>query len=277
MNGESVGAALGRWLAVHSLGRKPRSVEFNQQIHAVIVANWPGALNAPAHGVTPQMVTSFAARVSRYCPSRWNAFVGALKFVAPAASRDLRRRPLRAKERATVSSEDFARLCAELDRARRGHGGLVIRFLAQTGLRINEARQVLWTHVLRDCICIPASVTKTGRVRIVPFIAGTVEVLDRLRIVTGNQSAANASSPLRVLPQASCKTALLRACAAVGLPPLAHHDFRHLFATRCIESGVDVPTVARWLGHADGGALLAKRYFHLLDEHSRRMAGRVRI
>jgi hypothetical protein len=28
-----------------------------------------------------------------------------------------------------------------------------------------------------------------------------------------------------------------------------------LFATRCIESGVDIPTVSRWLGHKDGGAL----------------------
>jgi len=29
---------------------------------------------------------------------------------------------------------------------------------------------------------------------------------------------------------------------------------RHLFATRCIENGVDIPTVSRWLGHQDGGA-----------------------
>jgi len=33
---------------------------------------------------------------------------------------------------------------------------------------------------------------------------------------------------------------------------------RHLFATRCIESGVDIPTVSRWLGHKDGGALAMK-------------------
>jgi integrase len=269
MSGESVGAALARWLSVHSLGRKPRSVEFNQEIHSVFVDNWPGALNGSASGVSPQLVTDFAARVSRFCPSRWNAFVGALKFVAPHAARDLRRRPLTAKERATVSTEDFARLLAELDRARRGHGGLVIRFLAQTGLRINEARQVEWRHVLADCICIPPSVTKNGRPRLVPFIAGTVTLLERLRIVTGQG--------ILVLPQSACKTALLRACATVGLPPLAHHDFRHLFATRCIESGVDVPTVARWLGHSDGGALLAKRYFHLLDEHSRRMAAKVML
>ena len=87
MHGESFGAALARWLSLHSLGRKPRSVEFNEEIHRVMVENWPGALNAPAAATSPQLVVDFAAVVSRYCPSRWNAIVGALKFVAPVAER----------------------------------------------------------------------------------------------------------------------------------------------------------------------------------------------
>jgi hypothetical protein len=28
--------------------------------------------------------------------------------------------------------------------------------------------------------------------------------------------------------------------------------------TRCIESGIDIPTVSRWLGHQDGGVLAMK-------------------
>jgi hypothetical protein len=48
-----------------------------------------------------------------------------------------------------------------------------------------------------------------------------------------------------------------------------------LFATRCIESGVDIPTVSRWLGHKDGGALAMKVYGHLRDSHSVNMAQRV--
>jgi integrase len=54
-----------------------------------------------------------------------------------------------------------------------------------------------------------------------------------------------------------------------------HHDLRHLFATRCIESGVDIPTVSRWLGHQDGGALCMKTYGHLRDEHSASEAKKV--
>ena len=59
-----------------------------------------------------------------------------------------------------------------------------------------------------------------------------------------------------------------RACEKVGAERITHHDLRHLFATRCIESGVDIPTVSRWLGHKDGGALAMKTYGHLRREHS---------
>ncbi|HZL14026.1 MAG TPA: tyrosine-type recombinase/integrase [Verrucomicrobiae bacterium] len=45
------------------------------------------------------------------------------------------------------------------------------------------------------------------------------------------------------------------ACRKLSVPHISHHDLRHLFATTCIESGVDIPTVSRWLGHQDGGAL----------------------
>jgi hypothetical protein len=58
-------------------------------------------------------------------------------------------------------------------------------------------------------------------------------------------------------------------------PKFTHHDFRHFFATTCIESGVDIPTVSRWLGHKDGGALAMKRYGHLRQEHSLAMIKKV--
>jgi hypothetical protein len=38
---------------------------------------------------------------------------------------------------------------------------------------------------------------------------------------------------------------------------------------------VDIPTVSRWLGHKDGGALAMKTYGHLRDEHSTKMAQKV--
>lgn len=69
--------------------------------------------------------------------------------------------------------------------------------------------------------------------------------------------------------------ALNGACERAGISRLTHHDFRHFFATICIESGVDIPTVSRWLGHNDGGALAMKIYGHLRDEHSQSAAEKV--
>jgi len=74
-----------------------------------------------------------------------------------------------------------------------------------------------------------------------------------------------------------CQGAIDTACKKLSIVRITHHDLRHLFATRCIESGVDIPTVSRWLGHKDGGALAMKVYGHLRDSHSTAMAQKVRF
>src|SRR5438309_2279784 len=61
----------------------------------------------------------------------------------------------------------------------------------------------------------------------------------------------------------------------MSIPRTEKYDFRHYFATTCIEEGVDIPTVSRWLGHSDGGALAMQRYGHLRHEHSAAMMKRV--
>jgi integrase len=77
------------------------------------------------------------------------------------------------------------------------------------------------------------------------------------------------------MPVRECQKAMNRAAQLVGMARITHHDLRHLFATRCIESAVDIPTVSRWLGHKDGGALAMKVYGHLRDQHSVAMAQKV--
>jgi integrase len=66
------------------------------------------------------------------------------------------------------------------------------------------------------------------------------------------------------------------AVAAAGLPDdrvNGCHMMRHLYASSLIAAGVDVRTVAEYLGHSDGGALVLKTYSHLMpdsDEKARR-------
>jgi len=80
-----------------------------------------------------------------------------------------------------------------------------------------------------------------------------------------------------VMKVAECQNSMDRAAEKTGMQRITHHDLRHLFATRCIKAGVDIPTVTRWLGHKDGGALAMKVYGHLRDEHSTAMAEKVRF
>ena len=50
---------------------------------------------------------------------------------------------------------------------------------------------------------------------------------------------------------------------------------RHFFCSNAIEAGCDFKVIAGWLGHKDGGVLVAQTYGHLRNEHSTAMAKRL--
>ena len=62
---------------------------------------------------------------------------------------------------------------------------------------------------------------------------------------------------------------------AAGLPKFGFHDCRHFFISMCVMSGIDFMTIARWVGHQDGGILIGKVYGHLSNEHAQRQAKRI--
>ena len=106
-------------------------------------------------------------------------------------------------------------------------------------------------------------------------------MIDAMRTLLENVKAFNVKLERTIKPTdkvmevAECERSMTRACKEVGMARITHHDLRHLFATRCIETGVDIPTVSRWLGHNDGGALAMKTYGHLRQDHSLAMAKKV--
>ena len=267
MDSGTLSSALSVWQRLAAAGKRPATQKYHAELVHIFITHFPNPDSLVSH-IEASHVAEFVERVGHYSAPRYNALLGLLKSVVPHAP-PLRRRPVTPKEVELPNQTQFTALLAELDKAHRGFGGLACRFLALTGLRIKEARLIRWSDVPPDCIIVPSSVTKNGRPRAVPMVAGLCEVVNRLRGV-GKERAT-------VLPYASLRTALRKACERAGVRRLTHHDMRRLFATRCIQSGVDVPTLARWLGHRDGGALLAKTYFHLADSHSREMALRVKI
>jgi integrase len=147
----------------------------------------------------------------------------------------------------------------------------LVRFLAYSGARISEANGVRWRDFDPEKGRLVIAGTKSASSdRVIPIFPPLAELLKEIR---GRRGAEPGDAP--VLRVRECKGALRSACMAAGVKPITHHDLRHLFATRCIESGVDIPTVSRWLGHADGGALAMRTYGHLRQEHSTAQAAKV--
>jgi integrase len=147
----------------------------------------------------------------------------------------------------------------------------LVRLLAYSGARLREATGLRWRHEDRTKgqLTIPGSKSATSY-RIVPLFPALAALLNEIRARRGSESK---ETPIARI--ASCMDALKSACREIGIKPMNHHDLRHLFATRCIESGVDIPTVSRWLGHSDGGALAMQTYGHLRQEHSQAQAAKV--
>jgi integrase len=153
----------------------------------------------------------------------------------------------------------------------------LVKFLAFGGFRINEAKNITWADCNFDKGEItvrgdPETGTKNWSIRRVPMIDEMRSLLEKIR---AENPEASGTAP--VVHVQDCRVQMTRAAMKVGMARITHHDLRHLFATRCIESGVDIPTVSRWLGHKDGGALAMKVYGHLRDQHSAEMAGKVRF
>ena len=156
------------------------------------------------------------------------------------------------------------------------------RFMMMSGARIGEVPLVTWKDIdwERKQIHIPGFKTETSD-RYVPLFAALETFLKRLierrketaKIRSDRESFLRPTDSLLRIRE--CQKTLDAACKTTGVSRITHHDFRHLFATAVIESGVDIPTLSRWLGHNDGGVLAMKTYGHLRAEHSQLSAQKV--
>lgn len=135
-----------------------------------------------------------------------------------------------------------------------------VAFLAFTGMRKGELAALRWENVGEEWITIGADgKTKGKSFRMVPISKHLRDTIEEMPKENRKGKVFSMLSPRR---------ALSTACEEMKLPPLRVHDTRHFFATFCIQQGVDVPTVSKWLGHKDGGVLAMKSYGHITDEHS---------
>lgn len=141
------------------------------------------------------------------------------------------------------------------------HAASMVAFLAFSGMRVAEARGLLWEDIQEEWVVVTGGElgTKNRKVRRLPITEPLSKVIEAMRTEESSGKVFNLISP---------RFALTGACKRLGFDLIRVHDLRHFFCTWAISSGIDVPTVAGWVGHSDGGMLLLKTYGHLLDSHS---------
>lgn len=148
-------------------------------------------------------------------------------------------------------------------------------FLAYSGCRLTEAVKMLWDDVNFELknftVTGGEQSTKNHEARTVPMFPSLGQLLLAMR-----DALLQPPSPIdRLFSIQTAKTAFATACSKAGLPHFTHHHLRHFFCSNAIEEGVDFKAIAGWVGHKDGGLLVAKTYGHLRDEHSAMMAKRM--
>jgi len=268
---------------------KPRTKAYREERIAAMLKSWPELEQMEVRKISKHDCLAWAAKFGQSAsPSNFNNTVGTLRMVIDIAidagarydnpARFIKKHRVRLKELQLPDHAQFLAIAQTIEKVNKRFSrdcANLFRFLAYGGFRKSEAANITWA----DCdfekkeITVrgdPETGTKNWTIRRVPMIPDMVELLQRLR-----NERANEPTNQRVMRVRECQVAINSACKNLKIARFTHHDLRHLFATLCIESGVDIPTVSRWLGHKDGGALAMKVYGHLRDQHSVAMAQKV--
>ncbi len=118
------------------------------------------------------------------------------------------------------------------------------------GLRLGEAVKIQVSHIEKSTSTLTI-IGKYNRQRLVP-IAPTI--LQALRDLWKTHRHKQYLFPNRYgkthVSDCSVRVAFTHACLSVGIEDVTPHVFRHSYATRLLENGVDIRIVQMLLGHA---------------------------
>jgi integrase len=273
-----------RWLANHRVHLKEKSVT---RLDSCLKGLKPSFGHVPIRNISSQHCEDWLTRRGRkISASSYKHERRVLLAVLDYAVRNglLLDNPARevvpirkiAKTKSTIPTRaQFAKLVETIRQAdvRAKPAANLVELLGYSGMRLGEAVNLTWGDVDwdRNTFTVTGGErgTKNLEVRVVPLFPAMRELLERLR------SDATPAPADRIIPIDNAKRAIITACKKAGLPSFMHHSLRHYFCSNAIEAGIDFKVIAGWLGHRDGGFLVAKTYGHLRDTHSFEMAKRM--
>jgi len=267
---------------------KPSSLSYIKGRILFIKKTWPELHDSEVASLAAPAFEDWVQRcIKTYSPSGINGAVSIVRGVFKMLTRlgvilrdptaDLTALQVRSKVPVLPTKAQFAALLNWL-----GERSLKTRFaaelLAYSGLRIGEARGLRWEDwdqasktltVSRQLSEFGETTLKNGETRVIdcnPALQG---------LLVSNWCILGIAPSYPVLNVGDINPDLALACEALHLPKMTNHTLRHYFCSTCIEAGCDFKTVATWMGHRDGGVLLAKLYAHLRRDHGKAQAKRV--
>ena len=144
-------------------------------------------------------------------------------------------------------------------------------FLLSTGARLNEALTAKWSQIDRQTRVwrIPASISKSGRVRVIPLNDSALDVISQLEtegkyehlFVNHRISKKTGLQVGTGKPYKAILKVFRRLTIKAGLPHLRIHDLRHQYASFLVNAGRSLYEVQQILGHSDPS--VTQRYAHL--------------
>lgn len=134
---------------------------------------------------------------------------------------------------------DIAQHCSEQAQA-------AIWFALLTGARRGEIFKIRSEHIGADTIMLPASHTKTNKMRVIPIIPALRPWLHHFPLT---------------LTVDGVKSAWRRGRVSAGMEHVNFHDLRHSCASIMLGLGVDLYTISKVLGHSN--VATTQRYAHL--------------
>jgi site-specific recombinase XerD len=168
------------------------------------------------------------------------------------------RQPQRLPE--ILSLEEVARLFAAVEHLKHR---LLLETIYACGLRLSEATHLKMRDIDRDRMTVRIEQGKGRKDRYVPLPKRLLRKFDEYWVAARpRQWVFEGSSPDRCLHITAVQKAYTLAKLRAGIGKHGGvHALRHAYATHMIESGVDVLTVQRLLGHRSVSTTM--RYFHL--------------